>query len=86
MNNQEHLSCPVCNSPRIIYVRHDSDWGGGNSITVVNSKESYEDGDLSDEGEVVNFGDVNIFVCLACDFTWQRWGRDAKEILSKFSL
>jgi hypothetical protein len=68
------VNCPFCNSPRIISARHDSDWGDGNSIGTVNSDEVYAEGDLTEEGDVYSFGDINILVCLGCDYTWQRYG------------
>lgn len=68
------VNCPFCNSPRIISARHDSDWGGGNSIGVVNKIEVYAEGDLTEDGDVYSFGDIDILVCLGCDYTWQRYG------------
>lgn len=68
------VNCPFCNSPRIISARHDSDWGGGNSIGTVNPDEVYAEGDLTEEGDVYSFGDIDILVCLGCDYTWQRYG------------
>ena len=68
------VNCPCCNSPRIISARHDSDWGGGNSIGTVNQIEVYAEGDLTEEGDVYSFGDIDILVCLGCDYTWQRYG------------
>jgi hypothetical protein len=65
--------CPICESLRIISARHDSDWGGGNSTSYVNQISDYADGDLSDNGDVEGFGDIDILVCLACDFTWQKY-------------
>ena len=66
--------CPFCNSPRIISARHDSDWGGGNDIGAVNPDEVYAEGDLTEEGDVYSFGDIDILVCFGCDYTWQRYG------------
>ena len=68
------ITCPFCKSPRIITARHDSDWGGGNSVNAVNETEVYAEGDLTEEGDVYSFGDINIFVCLGCDYVWQRYG------------
>jgi hypothetical protein len=68
------VNCPFCNSTRIISARHDSDWGGGSSINAVNNTDAYAEGDLSPSGDVENFGDIDILVCLGCDYTWQRYG------------
>ena len=68
------VNCPFCNSPRIISARHDSDWGGGNTIGTVNQIEVYAEGDLTEDGDVYSFGDIDILVCLGCDYTWQRYG------------
>ncbi len=68
------VNCPFCNSPRIISARHDSDWNGGSRISTVNADDVYSDGDLDKYGDVVNFGDIDILVCLGCDYTWQRYG------------
>lgn len=67
------IKCPFCESPRIISARHDSDWGGGNAIGTVNPVEVYAEGDLGDV-DVYSFGDIDILVCLGCDYTWQRYG------------
>lgn len=72
--------CPLCNSPRIISARHDNDWGGENSVGSVNSTDKYTDGDLDENGDVENFGDIDIRVCLACNFTWQRYTDIPKRI------
>ena len=68
------VNCPFCNSTRIISARHDSDWSGGNTIGTVNPDEVYAEGDLTEEGDVYSFGDIDILVCLGCDYTWQRHG------------
>ena len=67
--------CTHCGSPRVISARHDSDWGGGNSLGTVNQVDMYEEGDLDENGDVYAFGDIDILVCLACDYTWQRYGK-----------
>ena len=76
------MLCSICKSPRIISARHDSDWGGGNRLGTVNSLDSYADYDVNNDGDVVGFGDIDIYVCLACQFTWQRY-TDPEKILSK---
>lgn len=75
--------CPVCKSKRIISARHDCDWGGGNSLGAVNPKEHYNEYDLDENEDVENFGDIDIRVCLECDFTWQRY-TDPVKILRKY--
>jgi hypothetical protein len=67
-------TCPACKSESIISARHDSDWSGGSRIDAVNSEECYNDEDLFSDGDVMGFGDIDILVCLACDYTWQRYG------------
>jgi hypothetical protein len=64
----EEKICPLCNSKRIISQRHDTDWGGGNNTNWVNQDECYQPGD-QDAG-----GDIYIYVCIECDFTWPVWG------------
>ena len=67
--------CPICGSPQIISMRHDSDWGSGNSCSLVNPGECYEaeytTGDIG--------GDIDIYVCLKCNFTWRRFGRNPAQ-------
>lgn len=66
--------CPACESLRIIHVRHDVDWGGGHDLSPINQPEDYLAWDLSEEGEVTGFGDIDLYACLACDYVWQRYG------------
>jgi hypothetical protein len=75
------MKCPNCESERIISARHDSDWGGGNSLNAVNNEKCYNEGDLDEEGDVYAFGDINIYACLACDYTWQRHGKEVMSAL-----
>jgi len=66
----ELRECPFCKSYRVVHVRHDSDWGSGNSVGLVNPEKYYkEDVDYSADGEA-NYGDVNIFACLKCGEVW----------------
>jgi hypothetical protein len=72
--------CPLCDSPRIISARHDNDWGGENLVGAINSTDKYIEGDLDENGDVWPFGDIDIRVCLACDFTWQRYTKIQERI------
>ena len=73
--------CPLCDSSRIISARHDNDWGGENSVGSVNSNDKYLEGDLDENGDVETFGDIDIRVCIACGFTWQRYTDIPKRIV-----
>ena len=72
------VDCPYCKSKRIISARHDSDWGGGSRIKPVNSTDVYTLEDLDENGDVYGdvygYGDIDILVCLACEYTWLRHG------------
>lgn len=76
--------CPVCNSPRIISARHDQDWGGGNSMATVNDDIFYTDFDIDSDGNIAECGDINIFICLACGFAWQRYVDIQKVLANHF--
>jgi len=67
------VKCPVCESPRIISVRHDGDWGGKNLALPVNKVELYSEGDL-DENGYPPYGDIKIFECLNCGYVWKKDG------------
>lgn len=57
-------TCENCGSARLIYLRHDLDWGGGNSARRVNADEYYNPGDCNpDEGDDM---DIEVTVCLLC--------------------
>jgi hypothetical protein len=68
------IICPFCDSTRIISARHDQDWSGGNRVSTVNPDTAYHQDDVDENGDVIAFGDIDIFVCLSCDYTWQRHG------------
>lgn len=58
--------CPNCKSPQIVTVRHDTDWGSGHDIEMVNPETHYDQGGIS-------FGDINLLSCLVCGYTWQKY-------------
>lgn len=70
------VTCPLCGSGRIFYQRHDVDWGGQDTERI-NAEEFYKEGD--DQA----LGDINIYVCVECDHTWQRWSNDPSVELKK---
>ena len=72
--SEELAKCPFCGSTRILSQRHDTDWGGGHDTNCVNPDHCYSQGD-QDAG-----GDIDIFVCIACDFIWGRWSDTPAKI------
>ena len=60
------IYCPVCNSPRIVDLRHDGDWGGENAVYRVNSDDCYIEGDLSEDDNP----DIEYSKCLSCGHVW----------------
>ena len=69
------IECPICKSKRIAELRHDSDWGGGNTYDLVNSDEYYDAYDLK-LGDYIP--DIDVYNCFACDFTWNVYGNIEK--------
>jgi hypothetical protein len=61
------IKCPICKSYRILHLRHDQDWDGGNDCDLINSYGFYLKDDLRYEE---NSGDINIYQCLDCNFIW----------------
>lgn len=54
--------CPFCGSKAIYQVRHDSDWGGGNSFRALNESNYYP---YPDQVEETNL-DINTNFCEGC--------------------
>jgi hypothetical protein len=55
-------TCYNCNSPRVVNVRHDSDWGSSHAQSLINDESFYEPQDCTDE----YLGDIRIRICLNC--------------------
>jgi hypothetical protein len=54
--------CPKCHSLRLICLRHDGDWGGGDQ-TRLNPDACYEAGDPEDGPKEL---DIEVVMCLKC--------------------
>lgn len=63
--------CILCDSVRVVRVRHDSDWGGPNSQYLLNNEESYHSDDIRDE-----FFDINCVYCYGCN----KFSNEAKVV------
>jgi len=66
------VECPICLSSRILHLRHDQDWGGGNFGGLVNPRDCYTEDDLRYDECVP---DIDIYNCLDCNFIWDRYQR-----------
>lgn len=58
------VHCPQCKSAAVVRVRHDSDWGGPNQQVLLNPDKFYADAMFN--GDRTEFGDIDLFFCLAC--------------------
>lgn len=60
MRTEPVHKCIKCQSKRLVYLRHDGDWGGGNDMTKLNPEKYYkpEDDDL--------YLDMEYMYCLDC--------------------
>lgn len=55
--------CEKCQSPRLLHIRKDSDWGYGGDQTRVNDDEHYESGD-AETGPLEQ--EIEYTICLNC--------------------
>lgn len=56
-------SCEKCGSPRVLFVRLDSDWAYGGTVDRVNGDSYYETDDPKDYEDRP---DIEIYHCCAC--------------------
>lgn len=57
------MVCNKCGSPRMLYVRLDSDWAYGGTVSRINSDSFYESNDPTDYEDRP---DIELHHCLAC--------------------
>jgi len=91
----DKIVCPICDSARIVRVRHDVDWSNGHDVYPVNPADCYQKEEYDEQGRLVSYGDIDenghgsygdidFFACLECDFIWNRYGRDIMELLNRY--
>lgn len=61
-------TCKYCSSKEVVRVRHDSDWGGGNTMYVINDDHDYAESKKFYEHLFRNFEffDIDTTYCFSC--------------------
>jgi len=60
--------CSRCGSKEVVRVRHDSDWGGGNAMYVLNEEHEYKSKEYYPHWfKDHEFGDIDTTYCMDCN-------------------
>ena len=61
-------TCNKCGSKEVVRVRHDSDWGGGNTMYTINDDHDYDESKKEYEYLFRNneFYDIDTTYCFSC--------------------